>query len=182
MGMKEKQKHLDAFEAFYTMGGVASDENVRVLSGKCQVTERTIWRWYKSFGWKERVHLRDIDVSEEVAKKTTSTIADNKAKYLTFVHKIIDDLKRKFEQGEMPVEIKSVSDLDKAIKLGLLLQDEATDRQELKGVIQMKHQGLARLKRIEAKHNDNSIGAGDPAAQDPGGSSKGDPRDSPGKA
>lgn len=181
--MKEKQKHLDAFEAFYAMGGVASDENVRVLSVKSQVTERTIWRWYKSFGWKERVHLRDIDVADKVAEKTTSTIADNKAKYLTFVHKIIDDLKRKFEQGEIPVEIKSVSDLDKAIKLGLLLQDEATDRQELKGVIQMKHQGLARLKRIEAKHNDNSHGgAGDPAAQDPGGSPEGDSSGSTGKA
>lgn len=181
--MKEKQKHLDAFEAFYAMGGEGSDNNVRALSKKCQVSERTIWRWYKAFGWKERIHVRNIKVSEKVEEKTTSTIADNKAKYLTFVHKIIDDLKQKFESGEVPVEIKSVSDLDKAIKLGLLLQDEATDRQELKGVIQMKHQGLERLKRIEAKHNDNSHGgAGDPAAQDPGGSPEGDPSGSPGKA
>lgn len=180
--MQEKQKHLDAFEAFYAMGGVGSDSNVSDLAKKCQVSERTIWRWYKAFGWKERVHLRDIAVAEEVSKKTTSTIAENKAKYLTFVHKIIDDLKKKFESGEIPVEIKSVSDLDKAVKLGLLLQDEATDRQELKGVIKMKHQGLERLKRIEAKHNDDRSGARDSTTKDPSGSSTRDPQDSLGKA
>lgn len=128
--MKEKQKHIDAFEEFYTLGGAASEENVRYLSGKCQVSERTIWRWYKSFGWKERVHLRNIDVNKEVEQKTNSTIADNKAKYLSYVHKLFDDWKTKVDEGEVPVEIKSVSDVDKVVKLGLLLQDEATDKTE----------------------------------------------------
>jgi hypothetical protein len=126
--MIEKQKHLDAFEYFYTLGGSASKENCRQVAQKFQISERTFWNWYKKLGWKERTHLRDIDVAKKVEEKTTSTIADNKAKYLTFVHKIIDDLKNKFENGELPVEIKTVSDLDKAVKLGLLLQDEATEK------------------------------------------------------
>lgn len=128
--MREKQKHLDAFEYFYSLGGGATKDNCRRVAQKFHISERTFWNWYKNLGWKERVHVRDIDVAKKVAEKTTTTIADNKAKYLTFVHKIIDDLKNKFENGEIPVEIKSVSDLDRAIKLGLLLQDEATEKKK----------------------------------------------------
>jgi len=126
--MREKQKHIDAFDEFYTLGGVASDENVRYLSGKCQVSERTIWRWYKKLGWKERVHLRNIEVNKEVEKETNSTLVANKAKYLTYVHKLFDDWKRRVDSGEVPVEIKSVSDVDKIVKLALHLQDEPTDK------------------------------------------------------
>ena len=125
--MKEKQKHLDAFELFYTLGGEASHENCRGVAEELQISERTFWNWYKKFGWKERVQLRNIDVSKEVEKKTNSTIADNKAKYLTYVHKLFDDWKKKVDSGEAPVEIKSASDVDKIVKLALLLQNEASE-------------------------------------------------------
>jgi hypothetical protein len=123
--MKEKQKHLDAFEFFYLMGGVASDENCSKVAGKFQVSERTFWNWYKNFGWKERVELRNIEINKEVIKKTNPAIVDNKAKYLTYVHKLFDDWKKKVDNGEIPVEIKSASDVDKIVKLALLLQYEA---------------------------------------------------------
>lgn len=129
--MKEEQKHLDAFEEFFALGGVASDKNVRYLSGKCQVSERTIWRWYKNFGWKERAYLRNIEVNKEVEKETNSTLVANKAKYLTYVHKLFDDWKVRVDAGEFPVEIKSVSDVDKIVKLALHLQDEPTDKSEI---------------------------------------------------
>jgi hypothetical protein len=158
--MNEKQKHLDAFELFYRLGGVGSDENFSKVSGKFQVTERTVWNWYKKFGWKERVHLRNIDVNKEVIKKTNSTIAANKAKYLTYAHKLFDDWKKKVDSGEIPVEIKSVSDVDKIVKLALLLQDEAGEIIENKVTID-KESGLERLKSIEAKHNDGNSDSGD---------------------
>jgi hypothetical protein len=128
--MREQERHIDAFEYFYSLGGAASKENCRRVADKFQISERTFWNWYKKLGWKERVHLRNIDVGKKVEKKTNSTIADNKAKYLTYVHKLFDDLKYKVDHGEIPVEIKSVSDVDKLVKLGLLLQDEATDKTE----------------------------------------------------
>ena len=133
--MNEKQKHLDAFEMFYLLGGIASDENFSKVSGKFQVTERTVWNWYKKFGWKERVHLRNIDVNAEVVQKTNSKIAENKAKYLTYVHKLFDDWKRKVDGGEAPVEIKSASDVDKIVKLALLLQDEPGEISKVEGSV-----------------------------------------------
>ena len=160
--MNEKQKHLDAFELFYRLGGVGSDENFSKVSGKFQVTERTVWNWYKKFGWKERVHLRNIDVNKEVVKKTNSKLAANKAKYLTYAHKLFDDWKKKVDIGEIPVEIKTVSDVDKIVKLALLLQDEAGEI--IENVIVDKQECLKRLKRIEAKHNDGSNDTRDTAA------------------
>ncbi|OPY24753.1 MAG: hypothetical protein A4E26_00143 [Methanobacterium sp. PtaU1.Bin097] len=128
--MREKQKHIDAFDYFYSLGGVASAENCRLVADKFQISERTFWNWYKNLGWKERVHLRNIDVGKKVEEKTNTTIADNKANYLSYVHKLFNDWKAKVDAGEVPVEIKSVSDVDKIVKLALLLQDEATDKTE----------------------------------------------------
>jgi hypothetical protein len=158
--MKEKQKHLDAFELFYTLGGEASQENCTRVSDKFQITERTFWNWYKKLGWKDRVHLRNIDVNEEVVQRTNSKIADNKAKYLTYVHKLFDDWKKKVDDGDAPVEIKSASDVDKIVKLALLLQDEAGEIIENKVTVN-KEKGLERLKNIEATHNDGSSDSGD---------------------
>lgn len=159
--MKEKEKHLDAFELFYRMGGIASQENCSKVADKLQISERTFWNWYKKFGWSERVHLRNIEINKEVVKKTNSSIVANKAKYLTYVHKLIDDWKKKVDAGEIPVEIKSAADVDKIVKLALLLQDEAGEIIENKVTVN-KERGLERLKNIEAKHNDSSINPGDP--------------------
>lgn len=133
--MNEKQKHLDAFEMFYLLGGEGSKENCRKVSSKFQITERTFWNWYKKLGWKERVHLRNIEVNKEVVQKTNSKIAENKAKYLTYVHKLFDDWKRKVDCGEAPVEIKSASDVDKIVKLALLLQDEPGEISKVEGSV-----------------------------------------------
>nr|WP_319372465.1 hypothetical protein [uncultured Methanobacterium sp.] len=128
--MREKQKHIDAFEYFYSLGGAASAENCRRVADKFQISERSFWNWYKDLEWKERVHILNIEVAKGVEKKTVSTLIENKAKYLSYAHKLFDDWKLKVDAGEVPVEIKSVSDVDKIVKLALLLQDEATDKTE----------------------------------------------------
>ncbi|MDY9922780.1 hypothetical protein [Methanobacterium sp.] len=162
--MREKQKHIDAFDYFYNLGGAASAENCRLVAEKFQISERTFWNWYKKLGWKERVHLRNIDVGKKVEEKTNTTIADNKANYLSYVHKLFNDWKLKVDSGEVPVEIKSVSDVDKIVKLALLLQDEATDKTEtsVTGNLNIKAQGLKRLRRIEAKHDSGDSGHSQP--------------------
>jgi hypothetical protein len=143
--MREKQKHIDAFDYFYQLGGAASAENCRLVAEKFQISERTFWNWYKKLGWKERVHLRNIDVGKRVEEKTNTTIADNKANYLSYVHKLFNDWKAKVDAGEVPVEIKSVSDVDKIVKLALLLQDEATDKTETKIQSEGKYEVTKRI-------------------------------------
>ncbi len=143
--MREKEVHIDAFEYFYSLGGAASAENCRRVADKFQISERTFWNWYKKLGWKERVHLRNIDVRKKVEEKTNTTIADNKANYLSYVHKLFNDWKAKVDAGEVPVEIKSVSDVDKIVKLALLLQDEATDKTETKIQSEGKYEVTERI-------------------------------------
>lgn len=150
--MKEKQKHRDAFEFFYNLNGAPTKENAVTVADEFEVTERTFWNWYSKLNWKEKVQLRDIEISKGVEEKTNSTLIENKAKYLSYVHRLFDDLKQKIDVGEFPVEIKSVSDLDKAIKLGLILQDEATEKTQT--TLKIDHNiRLKRLKRIEVKHD-----------------------------
>lgn len=155
--MREKQKHIDAFDYFYQLGGAASNENCRLVAEKFQISERTFWNWYKKLGWKERVHLRNIDVGKRVEEKTNTTIADNKANYLSYVHKLFNDWKAKVDAGEVPVEIKSVSDVDKIVKLALLLQDEATDKTETKIQSEGKYEVTERI-ICSQEHIDHEVG------------------------
>ena len=50
------------------------------------------------------------------------------------------------------MKLHSSSDVDKIVKLALLLQDEAGEIIENQVIIN-KEKGLERLRRIEAKHN-----------------------------
>jgi hypothetical protein len=177
--MKERMKHREAFEFFYSLGGAPIKNNALSVSKEFKVTERTFWNWYKKLDWKEKVQLRDIEVSKGVEQKTNSSLIENKAKYLSYVHRLFDDLKKKIDSGEFPVEIKSVSDLDKAIKLGLILQDQATEKTETNMKLDFNLR-LDRLRRIEAKHDYRSSARGAARnqtdnrteASDKGGSSK----------
>ena len=152
--MKEFQRHHDAFELYlsYIQSNKTKSESIIRVASEYNVANSTIWRWHKEFNWDERAHLRNIEINKQVENKTNTTIANNKAKYLTFIHKLLDDWKKKVDKGEVPVEITSPSDVDKIIKLALLLQDEAGEIIENQVIIN-KEKGLERLRRIEAQHS-----------------------------
>ena len=152
--MKEFQRHHEAFELYFSFiqSKKSKSESIIRVASEYNVANSTMWRWHKEFNWDNRAHLRNIEINKQVEKKTNTTIADNKAKYLTFIHKLLDDWKKKVDKGEVPVEITSPSDVDKIIKLALLLQDEAGEIIENQVTIN-KEKGLERLRRIEAKHS-----------------------------
>ena len=152
--MKEFQRHHNAFELYfsYIQSNKTKSESIIGVASEYNLANSTIWRWHKEFNWDERAHLRNIEINKQVEKKTNTVLADNKAKYLTFIHKLFDDWKKKVDNGEFPVEIKSASDVDKIVKLALLLQDEAGEIIENQVTIN-KEKGLERLRKIEAQHN-----------------------------
>ena len=161
--MKEFQRHHEAFELYfsYIQSNKTISESIIRVASEYNVANSTMWRWHKEFNWDERAHLRNIEINKQVEKKTNTTIADNKAKYLTFIHKLLDDWKKKVDKGEVPVEITSPSDVDKIVKLALLLQDEAGEIIENQVIIN-KEKGLERLRKIEAQHNTNIINSTNP--------------------
>ena len=155
--MKEFQRHHEAFELYfsYLQSKKTKSESIIGVASEYNVANSTMWRWHKEFNWDERAHLRNIEINKQVEKKINNTLVNNKAKYLTFIHKLMDDWKRKVDKGEVPVEIKSASDVDKIVKLALLLQDEAGEIIENQISVNME-KGLERLRRIEAQHKNST--------------------------
>lgn len=129
--MDELQKHIDAFEVYFKSKQEGNDTTTAILTveSQCTVSERTVWRWHKEFDWEGREAIRASEINKEVQKRTDSSIIDNKTKYLTFYHKLLDKLKK----NGFDIEIKSPRDLDLVIKGALLLQGEPTEHTQNTG-------------------------------------------------
>ena len=130
--MKELQKHKDAFELYFQskQEGESVENAVRLLVGDLGVTRKTIYKWKKELKWDDREAVRASEVNRDVEKKTNSTIVDNKVKYLSFYHKLLDDLKKEFD-----IRIKDVNDLKRVVDGCLVLQGEVNERWESKLVM-----------------------------------------------
>jgi len=142
--MKEKLRHIEAFELFYSLGGKASNKDVRKVADKCQVSERTIWRWYKKFNWKERVDQRNIENAKSLGKKTNKTVVNTKADYraeiktqLSILKAILNNAIKEIKAGNI-IDVNNTGQLkdivncyEKLGKLDLLMMGEATEEKDL---------------------------------------------------
>jgi len=130
--MDEEQIHLDAFEKYFEcrQSGKNKSECVSELALENNLSKTTIWTWKKNFNWDDREAVRSAEINAEVQKKTNSTIIDNKTKYLSYVHAILNKIIVKNPDGsfDIKLDIKNISDFEKVTKLGLLLQGEDTER------------------------------------------------------
>jgi hypothetical protein len=132
--MKEFQKHKDAFLLFYKLlaeGKSVSDSIVSVAE-KFEVTERTVWSWHKKLSWNDKRAIKDAELNKGVEERLNSSIIENKILYLGLVHSPINDMIDKVNKGEVPVLIENANDLDRILKIALLLQDQPTEKTERK--------------------------------------------------
>ncbi len=131
--MKETQNHKDAFEHFYIKlnEGKSVTDSIMSVAEKFKVTERTAWRWHKLLKWEDKIAVRDVDIQDVLETKTNTTIVDNKAKYLGIVHfslnKYVEEVNNKTRQ---PIEIESSKDLERLLKIALLIQNQPTEIQK----------------------------------------------------
>ena len=128
--MKEKIKHKEAFEFFLSIGGMASDKNVRKVAENWQVSERTIWRWYKKYNWKERVEQRNIENGKKLERKVDKAIVQSKANYRALISKVVKKFEDKLKDGK--IRIERPEDLNVMAKLDLLLMGEAVENIDIK--------------------------------------------------
>lgn len=70
-------------------------------------------------------------MNRDVEKKTNSTIVDNKVKYLSFYHKLLDELKNNFD-----IKIENVNDLKRVVDGCLVLQGEFNERLKSRVVVE----------------------------------------------
>jgi len=142
--LKEKLKHIEALEYLYSLGGNTTDENVSKTSVKCQVSERTFWRWYKKYNWKERVEQRNINNAKKLEDKTDKTIVNTKADYraeiktqLSILKAILNKVIQDFKNNNI-INVNTINELEKVVssyeklcKLDLSIMGENLDKQEV---------------------------------------------------
>jgi hypothetical protein len=130
--MKELQRHIDAFEIYFKKKQEGNDtaKAITLASQECNFSETSLYTWKKNFNWDDREAVRSAEINAEVQKKTNSTIIDNKSKYLSYGHAILNKVIVKKPDGtfDINLDIKNVSDFEKVTKLCLLLQGEDTER------------------------------------------------------
>jgi hypothetical protein len=132
--MDEEQIHLNAFEKYFELRqkGKNKTDCVAGVASEFNRSKSTIFEWKKNFNWDDREAVRSAEINAEVQKKTNNTIIDNKTKYLSYVHAALNKVIKQNPDGSVDIDldVDKVRDMEILIKLGLLLQGEATDRTE----------------------------------------------------
>jgi len=124
--MKELQRHRDAFEIYlqHKQKGNLTTQAIRLVCSEFKVSEKTVWKWKREFDWDGREAIRTQEIQRQIEEKTNNSIVENKIKYLSYYHKLLD----KMVQKKVPFEINNVRDLEIVTRNALLLQDEATEK------------------------------------------------------
>ena len=142
--MKESARHLDAFEYFFSLGDKRTLHSVCI---KFAVSRVSVSKWRKLFNWDERIDKRNKDIASKIAKKTDTSIIKDKAQYVNLMKAFVADAVNRF-RGEPEVfkcvnckhdniitrsrlKCNSIFDVERAIKLHLLLVGEATEITEI---------------------------------------------------
>jgi len=126
--MKEALRHKEAFEYYYSLG---EERSLKSVARQFGVSERSVARWSKAFGWTGRVRRRDTENAQRLAEKTNATVVEVKANYRKIIQAAIATFVRRLKEKEIAVE--SISDFERLVKMDLLLMGEATERNEVRG-------------------------------------------------
>lgn len=151
----ENLRQKEAFEYFYAIG---HKRTLKKVSDHFEVSQRTVANWSKWFNWKERVKDMDTRVGERMDEKLVESIAETKTTMITSLQDIFKmSITEKLEQGDLPVEIKNIKDIDTVAKLIMLLVGKDGEKQntdgvpsELKGLSEEDKANLKKLTDIAA--------------------------------
>ena len=140
--MQETLRHRDAFEFYYSLG---DSRSLPQVAQRFTVSERSVKKWSRVFGWQDRVAERDAKNAEKLAKKTDTTIVAQKAKYLQVVRAAIANVVNSVMDagGNLTLpKTKTARDfadvVERLTKLDLLLSGEATERTDDMGTVILK--------------------------------------------
>ena len=89
-------------------------------------TERTVAGWSRSYNWVDRVKQREIeDARNTGGSALNAQTTDVKTRYRILMNNLIAKASQKIAKGEL--SIRNIQDLERVVKLDLLLMGEATD-------------------------------------------------------
>ena len=141
---KENNLQREAFELYYAMGEVRS---LKKVAERVDRTERTVAGWSREFDWVDRVKQREIEDAKNNDKNAlNSQTTDVKTRYRILINNLMANASRKIADGTL--SIRNVQDLERVVKLDLLLMGESVDRQELVGATELSQADKDRLDTI----------------------------------
>jgi len=83
-------------------------------------------KWSKSFNWKERLKLRDLENAQKLQQKTDATIISTKANYRGIIQERIATFVKQLEDNK--IIVKSIKDVVDLMKLDIELLGEAPQK------------------------------------------------------
>ena len=143
---KENELQRKAFELYY---GLGDKRSLKAVAEKVGRTERTVAGWSRAYSWVDRVKQREIEDAKNNALSSNalnSQTTDVKTRYRIMINNLMAQASKKIASGEL--KIRNVQDLERAVKLDLLLMGEATDRKDSTGSTELSQADKDRLDNI----------------------------------
>lgn len=142
--VKENKLQREAFEIYYQMG---DERSLKKVADKVDRTERCVAGWSRQFQWVDRVSQREIEEKkQDNAISVLAQTVDAKTKYRILMNNLIAHASKMIAKGEL--KIRNVQDLERVVKLDLLLMGEATDRQESNNKAELSPADVERLDEV----------------------------------
>lgn len=106
--MKEEQKHIDAYNMFFRcrQEGKGVEQCVGVLCRHYHIVRNTVYRWYRSFHWKEREANQRTTIQKKVERDINESIADVNARHERYLVSLMEQA-----MADPQIRPKSVSDV-----------------------------------------------------------------------
>ena len=123
--IKEQPHQVKAFEFYYSLG---EHRNYDKVAAEFAVAISTVKLWGTSFGWKERIRDRDLEIAREVATRTLDSEVSRRERNTQIIQMAILQLAKAVAEGQVKM---TLSDLDKLIRLEAFLSNEPDSRQEI---------------------------------------------------
>jgi hypothetical protein len=151
--MKEKQRHIDAFEIYFQQKqkGQSTTAAISSLKSECKVSEKTLWKWKKEFNWDDREAIRSAEIQKNIEKKINKKAEDHRVRYLEIINNALgtyyNDVANK---KRPPIEVKNSGDVVRLIKCGAEILGFTEDKQDINiSIVQNKEEKLEKLREIE---------------------------------
>lgn len=122
-----QQKKAFDFYCQLILTDMSVDDSLTEIIKECGVSKRTVYRWKKDFNWDDRVLLKQKDIEDGVSVETRETLNDIKAKLIKIVKNPLLDVLTEIEKGNKPVTVKTTGDIDRLVKLLLVIYGEANE-------------------------------------------------------
>ena len=142
---KENPLQREAFEIYYQLG---DQRSLRLVAEKVGRTERTVAGWSRAYSWVDRVSQREIEEHKNTENNNNilAQTVDVKTRYRIMMNNLMAMASRKIASGEL--KIRNIQDLERVVKLDLLLMGESTERTESTGSTELSPESKAKLDQI----------------------------------